>query len=108
MMMVSVFQYDPGYFGPKYSDGLSKAGQVASSSIGVDVYQKKMLSLAATQAKGVANDIGVSTGEMAVVLGAANVIKTRRIEFNGPNILWFKSKLTVEPTNGTLGLKYEW
>lgn len=108
LMILSTLQYQAPYMNPVYSNAASQAGKAAFIESGGQAFQDKISSTASNKAMNMAKDtyhsVGITDTEVGVVLGAAKVVRDKRLDVNGPKIYFIKTHVTVGQDNGSLGL----
>jgi hypothetical protein len=107
MAILSTFQYQAPYMSPMYSNAASQFGKAAYSETGGQAMQDKATKLATKNATDVVHSMGITDGELGVVLGTAKVIRDRRLDLNGPKVLSIKTHLTLDQNSANLGLRWE-
>lgn len=108
MMFMSILQYQAPYMGPKYSEAASKAGQAAFIESGGKALQDKIGNMVINKGKEITKSVGITDGEIAVLLGTYKIAKERQIDVNGPKIYSIKTHFTCGIGSGNIGLRYEW
>ena len=71
-------------------------------------FQNKLTSYATKNGIDAAHSIGLTDTEMGVVGFTFRTYQRKQLNVNGPKFYGIKSNLTLAPTNGNIGLKYEW
>jgi hypothetical protein len=108
MMILSTFQYNPTPVNPTYAGAVSQASRAAFIEEGGQDFQNKLTSYATKNGIDIAHSVGLTDTEMGVVGFGLRTYQRKQLNVNGPKFYGIKSNLTLAPTNGNIGFKYEW
>lgn len=106
LMILSVFQYQTPT-NPTYNWTLSQAGHAAYIQSGAQDFQDKLASKAEYVVRTTIRSIGVTDGQVGVLIGITNTIRTKELSLDGPRIQSVTTHLHVSENSANIGLGLE-
>ena len=103
MMLLSLFQYQPTYIDPIYSNALQQASKAAYANTD----GKKMEDALKEKGINLVHDMGITNTEGAIVLGVAKTLQSRQFNWDNLKIDVVKVHVGLSPNSGNIGVKYE-
>lgn len=107
LMVLSTFQYQSPTMNPTYLNAIGQASRAAFVQSGGQRFQDQLTSKAENAARYIIHSIGITEGQLGVLLGATKVIRDRSVSLDGPRIQSVKTHFNINQTNGSIGLGWD-